>query len=259
MKTIAFFNVKGGVGKTSSTINIALALSQIFEKKVLVIDLDAQANTTDYFDRYDNPYTTENVLTGTGQDGEKITIKEAITKTAYERIDIVSSRLSLGRCEKALVADITVPQQFRLTGQLKAIQNDYDFCLLDLSPAAESLVNTNGIACADAVYVPLKCDNWAIRGLDATLAVIDTISSYNANLTFGGCFFVQWENRNINKTIYDMLQKQLEEKMLPYRIRKNVKVEECSYTRNSIFSERHNTAAEDYKNLAAYIGGIENG
>lgn len=259
MKSIAFFNVKGGVGKTSSAINVAHMLAAIHKNKTLLIDLDPQSNATDFYNRYDvGQWSIENVLTGRGRTKEgietSVSIKDVILQTDYANLDIVPSRLSLGRVEKELVADISTPQQFRLRTQIQFIQDNYDFVILDCSPSAESLVNTNGLALADMVYVPLKCDKWATRGLNATIEVVKTISTYNYNLKFAGCFFVQWENRNINKAIYDTLKEELNDKMLPVKIRKNKSVEEISYAcQPLLFYDKKGKATDDYIELTKLI------
>lgn len=258
MKTIAFFNVKGGVGKTTSSITVAHNLATAFNKRVLIIDLDPQSNTTDFFNCYDKQFTVANVLSGKGYDenGKEtlIKIKDAICKTDFKNLDILPARLDLGRVEKQLVADVSSPQQFRLRKALSDITDDYDFVIIDCSPSAESLVNTNGLAVADAVFVPLKCDKWATRGLNATLEVVDTISEYNTNLVFGGAFFVQWENRNVNKVVYENLKEELDTKMFDIKIRKNKSVEEMTYTNTPLMLyDKKGTATTDYLELTKKI------
>lgn len=259
MKTIAFFNVKGGVGKTTSSINVAYILATLYNKRTLLIDLDPQSNATDFYNRYNQKWTVANVLTGKGFDADTgrnvdVDINDIIVKTDYANLDILPANLSLGRVEKELVADVQTPQQFRLKTAIAKVQDRYDYIILDCSPSAESLVNTNGLALADAVLVPLKCDKWATRGLDATIEVVNVIATYNVNLTFGGCFFVQWENRNINKTIYDTLHAELGDKMMQTKIRKNKSAEETTYACEPLeIYDNKGTATEDYRKLVAEI------
>jgi len=245
MKTIAFFNVKGGVGKTTSAINVAYELS-LRGYRVLVVDLDAQSNLSDFFQRCGNTEYTVCDLLSTAE----IPLDKIAVRTEFSNIDIIPAYLTLGRSEKLLMSDTTIPQQFRLKRHLMQIADRYDFCILDCSPNAENLVNINGLACADFVYVPLKCDKWAMCGLSNTIQVINAVSTYNDKLRFGGTFFVQWESRNINRSVYDMLQEQFGEKLLPQTIRKNKLAEESSYQYVPVkVLDKNSTIAQDYAAL----------
>lgn len=241
MKTIAFYNIKGGVGKTSSSITVAHILATKCKLKTLIIDLDAQSNATDFFDCYDeNQLTVADALLGTPAE-------QVIRHTKYENLDIMPSILTLGRVEKGLISDVSSPQQFRLKAALDEIKDKYDYCIIDCSPSAESLVNVNGLMAADEVFVPLKCDKWSLRGLDATLQVIKTISTFNTNLKFGGCFFCQWENRNVNKFALKTIQESLGDRLLVNRIRKNKNAEEITFAQIALSDyDKKGTATEDY-------------
>lgn len=242
MKTIAFYNVKGGVGKTTSTINVGYQLTKL-GYRVLVIDLDAQSNASDFFDRCGNCEITVCELLSNGT----LPPEKIATATQYKNLDIIPAYLTLGRAEKLLMSDTTIPQQFRLKRYLEKLKDRYDYCLLDCSPAAENLVNINGLACADAVFVPLKCDKWAMCGLENTIQVIEAVSSYNDRLKLGGAFFVQWENRKINKAVYEMLSSELGNKLLSEKIRKSKLAEESSYEREPIsVLDASSTIAKDY-------------
>lgn len=241
MKTIAFFNVKGGVGKTSTSITVAHILATRCKLKTLIIDLDAQSNATDFFDCYDkDQLTVADALLGTPAE-------EVIRHTKYENLDIMPSILTLGRVEKGLISDVSAPQQFRLKVALESVMNKYDYCIIDCSPSAESLVNINGLMAADEVYVPLKCDKWSLRGLDATLQIIKTVSGYNSNLKFGSCFFCQWENRNVNKFALETIKESLGKDLLVNRIRKNKDAEEITFAQIALCDyDKKGTATEDY-------------
>lgn len=250
MKVIAFMNVKGGVGKTSSAVTIAHMLAVQYHKKVLIVDLDPQSNTTDFFNFFGQEPSIEDLL----KSKNTVSIRDVIVHTAFKNLDLVPANYSLGGAEKILISDTTMPQQFRLKSQLQKITDEYDYVILDCSPAADSLINVNGLAVADAVFVPLKCDKWATRGLLATQEVIDTVSTYNDRLFFAGCYFVQWENRNVNKAILEDLKQALGDKMLDIKIRKNKDVEEMTYTGSPLLSvSPKGTATQDYLSLSEYI------
>lgn len=248
MKTIAFTNIKGGVAKTTSAVNVAYNLSAR-GKRTLIVDLDPQSNSSDFYGRCGNTqYTVSDLLTDS-----KLQLDEITASTDYDNLDIIPAYLTLGRAEKLLISDTATPQQFRLKRYLTALSPYYDYCILDCSPAAESIVNINGLAAADEVYVPLRCDKWAIAGLESSLQVIDTVSSYNDRLTFGGAFFTCWERANINSEVYDLLSKQLGNKLLSVKIRKTVMVTRSTYSKPlSCFNPRC-TAALDYEELTRII------
>ncbi len=226
MKVIAFFNVKGGVGKTTTAVNVAYNLAAE-GKRVLLADLDPQSNSSDFYDREGN---TEFTMCHVLSDGN-IPPNEVVSKTSFKNLDIIPAHLSLGRAEKLLMSDTTVPQQFRLKRYLVKLWDNYDYCILDCSPSPENLVNINGLAVADAVFVPLKCDKWAMCGLENTLKVVETVGTYNDRLRFGGAFFVQWENRRVNNSVFESLKKDLGVKLLSEKIRKSKLVEESTYER----------------------------
>lgn len=261
MKIFAFYNAKGGVGKTSSAINVAYILSALYQKRTLLVDLDPQSNATDFYNCYDDSdvqLTVEDLLVGSVERTRgvqtPVTAADVICHTEYDRLDLIPSNLSLGRAEKNLLKETVTPQQFKLASQLRPIQDQYDYCILDCSPSLESLVNVNGLAVADAVFVPLKCDKWASRGLDASLTVINTVSTYNYNLKFGGCFYVQWEERKINRFTFDSLQQTLGDKMLDVKIRKNKSVEEITYSSEPLLLyDPKGTATQDYIRLTETI------
>ena len=261
MKTFAFYNAKGGVGKTSSAVNVAYILAAVHNKRTLLIDLDPQSNATDFYNCYDDSdtqLTVEDLLAGTVERihgvPTPVTPADVIRHTAFENLDLIPANLSLGRAEKNLMRETVTPQQFKLANQLCTIREQYDYCILVCSPSLESLVNINGLAVADAVFVPLKCDKWASRGLDASLTVINTVSTYNYNLQFGGCFYVQWEERKINRFTFESLQESLGDKMLNIKIRKNKSVEEETYCGEPLLIyDPKGTATLDYLELTQKI------
>lgn len=251
MKTIAFSNIKGGVGKTTSAVNVAYDLASL-GYRVLLVDLDPQSNSSDFFGRCGNTeYTVSDLLTNAD-----IPITKVAVPTDYPGLDIIPAYLTLGRAEKLLIADTTIPQQFRLKRYLTKLSAEYDYCILDCSPAAESIVNINGLAAADVVFVPMRCDKWAIAGLESSLQVIDAVSSYNEKLTFGGAFFTCWERCNINQDVFALISNELGNKLLPVKIRKTVTATKSTYGKPLSLLSKKCTAAQDYKALTEYIATV---
>lgn len=216
MKTIAFINNKGGVGKTASVTTIGHMMATLYNKKVLLIDLDPQGNTSSRYSKIDffeiflsimerRPAQTElsieDVLMNPGLD-----IHEAIKNTNYKDLDIIPSHLTLSEVEERLKADITTPQQFKLKQQLKKVADEYDYCLIDCSPSI-SILNINGLTASDEVYIPLKNDGDSCIGLAITRNLVETVSDYNPKLHIGGVFMTQYNSRkNVAKELYAILQ-----------------------------------------------------
>lgn len=255
MKGIAFYNIKGGCGKTTSAINVSYILAKE-GKKVLLVDLDPQANSSDFYelDDCEYPLTIADVLIGDCK------VDKAIYHSKYNGLDFIPSTILLGRTEKMMTANTTVPQQFKLKSALKDIENQYDYVIFDCSPVSESLININGLAASDQVFIPLKSDKWTIDGLNYTVETIKTVTSFNFQLHFGGAFFVQNERRVINAQATEIVKKMLGDKLLDISISKNKNAEECSYLRIPIveYQKGESTIAKDYIKLTEKIVEITN-
>ena len=270
MKTLAIFNVKGGVGKTSTATTIAHLLATEHNKKVLLVDLDPQSNTTTLFSKDDLdiltlltqvfvqndlnalkafPLTVGDLLLDTSLD-----VRKVIQKTAYSNLDILPAFLDLAEIEEKLKADFKTPQQFRLKAHLDKIADDYDYCILDLSPSI-NIININGLVVTDYVLTPLRCDLWGIAGYCIAKNLINTVSAYNGKLKLGGCFFVQWQGNNtISKQVRDFMLNVMGDQYIDIPIRKCVKVEEMTYYHQPLADYSKNaTATIDYRELTKYI------
>ncbi len=264
MITIAFINNKGGVGKTSSTTTISHMISTLHNKKVLLIDLDPQGNCTSLYSNVNMIKVLSSMLKGESYSETEYSLEDmlldstldihkCIKHTDYNNLDIIPALLTLSQCEERLKADIKVPQQFRLKMQLAKIQNEYDYCILDCSPSV-SIINVNGLAAADYVYIPCKCDAWSAVGICISNNLIDNVATYNSNLKLGGIFFTQWENKNVNKMTYELLKEFLGDKIIPITIRKNKSIEEMTYMQKPLLEyDKKSPVTEDYMELTNYI------
>lgn len=267
MKTIAFLNIKGGVAKTTSVTTLAHILATVHGKRVLVVDLDAQANTTSAFCQEENfEERIKRLLEGDIYAMEKsisqlliernADIHEYIRHTAYLNLDILPSDLQLTVIEKQMEADVSSPQQFRLKMQLDKVQDEYDYCLMDCSPSV-SLINVNGLAAADEVYIPIRPDGYSIEGLAFAKNLVDTVSTYNPKLKLAGCFFVAWENCNCPNYLYDILDKYLPDMLIPIRINKSILLSENTVIYEPLYEMDHgknmSKATRAYLQLAGYI------
>lgn len=270
MKTYALFNVKGGVGKTTSATTIAHILATEKKQKVLLVDLDPQSNSTSLFALKDvniltllkkvfvendlnvlkaYDYTVGDLLVDSDLDVHKV-----IQKTSYENLDILPAFLDLAEIEEKMKADIRTPQQFRLKQHLDKVAEEYDYCILDLSPSI-NIININGLALADYVFTPLKCDLWGIAGYCIARNLIKTVSSYNSRLKIAGCFFVQWDTRlSLGKQIREFMSNVMPDLYIDIQIRKSVKAEEMTYEHRALSDYASSAnASVDYRKLVDYI------
>ncbi len=165
-KTIAFLNIKGGVAKTATVTTVAHMLATIYDKKVLIVDLDAQANTTSMYCPMDENiaerirrilnneiYAMENSIATLMSDPNK-NIYDCIRHTEYSNLDIIPSDLQLTTTENVLKADTMMPQQFRLKAHLQQLKGEYDYILLDCSPSVgliNQLTTTENVLKADTM------------------------------------------------------------------------------------------------------------
>lgn len=269
MKTYAFLNNKGGVGKSSSVQAIAYNMAAKFGKKVLVIDIDPQANTTIVFSRIDlmellrqnegitqrgeHPITIEDLLIDAGID-----IKDAIQETEYEGLDIIRSLPTLAAVEEQLKADIRTPQQFRLRNQLSKLDPDeYDYCLIDCGPSL-SILNINALVAADEVFIPTQVDSGSLWGVSMTIhELISPVRSYSPQLTIGGIFITRCkDNVKSTKEGFSLLQELYPDKLLPFTINENAAVSNSNLARVPLplyDKYSRSQATKDYRMLTEYI------
>lgn len=184
MKSIALFNNKGGVGKTTSVINIAYVLGEKKGKNVLVIDCDGQKNCSRFFSESEKQYGIENTLLY----GDSCI--QCFSKTRYKNIDILVSTEKLN----SIIGDFEkLPRETQLANAQKLFNNtekQYDYILLDLSPSMNIINETLMMSC-DSVIVPIELGTFAIQGI---ANVTETLNRIKAK--FGGCFVTKFDKNN---------------------------------------------------------------
>lgn len=266
MKTIIFLNNKGGVGKTASVTTIAHMMAEKYNKKVLIIDLDPQMNSTMMFSEIDFAQIFNDICRGVnvGKKGverllldKNVDIHECIVKTNYKNLDIIPSCLTLSGTEDLMKSDVASPQQFKLKRHLNAVKDEYDYCIIDTSPSL-SLINMNGLAAADELYIPLKCDGGSLLGVGLVTSIYETVAEYNVNLKIGGIFFTQWnERKNVSKVVYQILNKKFGKYMLPISIGTSKNMEESTLAQTPLWDYDNKKSkckvTEDYIELTEYI------
>ena len=269
MKTYAFINNKGGVGKSSSVQAVAYNMAAKYEKKVLVVDIDPQANTTIVFSEIDLmdllkqyeginrkevfPITIEDLLINS-----KIDIHEDIINTKYKGIDIIQALPTLAAVEEMLKADIRTPQQFRLRNQLSKIEPDeYDYCLIDCGPSL-SILNINALVAADEVFIPTQVDSGSLWGVTMTInELVKPVRTYAPQLVVGGIYITRCKDNAIStRDGFAVLSELYPDKLLPFTINENVAVSNSNLARVPLpLYDKYGRAqaTKDYRMLTEYI------
>ncbi|MDD3818379.1 MAG: ParA family protein [Actinomycetota bacterium] len=245
MKTIAFINQKGGVGKTTCTMNIGAGLSKL-GKKVLLIDLDPQAHLTYSLgiEAHTLQNTVYNLLKGLCRVEEII-----ITRNG---LDLIPSSLELSGAELELSS--VAGREFLLKEALEEIQN-YDYILLDCPPSL-GLLTLNALTTAREVYIPLQTEFLALQGMSKLISTVDIVKKrLNKNIEITGIIATRFDNRkNLNKEVVEKIEKYFGSRLFKTFIRDNVSLAEAPSYGQTIFEYKENSyGAKDYLNLCHEI------
>ena len=242
-RIIAVANQKGGVGKTTSTVNVGVALSKM-KQKVLLIDLDPQANLTQSFGITKVDFNIYEALIG----------KYELRWTSIgENLDVVPSTLDLSGAEIEMGAE--PGREFILRELIEPIRDQYDYILLDTPPSL-GLLTVNALTSADAVYIPLQAEYLALQGLTKLTTVIRKIQRrLNRKLELGGVFLTQYDSRKIlNREVAESVSNFFKDKVFKTKIRNNVALAEAPSLGQDIFNyNQKSNGAKDYLNLSKEI------
>lgn len=244
MKTISVINLKGGVAKTISSINIAYTLVAAHGKRVLLIDNDKQGNTSKFFGLHN--YEDEGIAELLTERG--LEIKSIIKPTNYENLDIITANMNLLRANKEILLDVSRPQQTRLRKALSQISNEYDYCIIDNAPDINMSV-INALVASNDVLVPIKVDKFAFDGLEQLVEQIEDVKEFNDDLVFRGCFITMFQKNGVNVQGCEYLHSSTAYPLLHTVIRKTVKVDETTFVGKPLLDYKKSTAGKDYEEL----------
>lgn len=249
MKKISIFNIKGGVGKTISTINIAAILA---EKgyKVLVIDVDSQSSTSITLEGYspDGQNLADILL------DKNVPLENVIKKSNIENIDILPCNFDLSFIEREIIFDYNQSAQLRLKNVMDKIEAseeyNYDYCIIDCPPAL-NIFASNALMASDEVLIPIKVDRYACDGISRLIEEIEKVQNgLNPNLKLSGCFITMYSKTSINDFMKEELKNALGNKLFNTSIRSTISVVESTFRNMPIISHKKNaTASKDYYNL----------
>ena len=245
-KIIAITNQKGGVGKTTTSVNLTAILADM-GMRVLVVDLDPQGNTTSGLGMKVKDRSIYEVLMG------RESMKKCIQKTDVKGLDIAGADIRLAGAELELVA--VEQREFRLKNALTTVQKDYDFVFIDCPPSL-SLLTLNALTACDRVLIPIQCEYYALEGVTSLMNTVSRVKkTFNPGIDIEGILLTMLDGRtNLGLQVVDEVKKHFRKKVFATTIPRNVRLGEApSHGEPIHVYDPRSTGAMAYRALAAEV------
>ncbi len=250
MKVIAIANQKGGVGKTTTAVNLSACLAKKGQR-VLLVDCDPQGNSTSGVgvDKRRCEKTVYDVLIGDA------TAKDVIVKTPYENLSVCPSNISLSGAEIELVSEMG--RETKLKNAIMSVEDDFDYVLIDAPPSL-GLITINVLTAANSVVVPIQCEYYALEGVSQLMSTVKKVKQVlNPDLEIEGILMTMFDSRtNLSIQVVEEVKKFFPNKVYKTLVPRNVRLSEApSFGKPIIYYDAVSKGAESYLDLASEILG----
>ena len=247
-RIIANANQKGGVGKTTTAINLSASLASM-DKKVLALDMDPQGNMTSGLgvDKEEITKSVYNLIIGDAK------VEECIYKNVLENIDILPSNIDLSAAEIELIG--VENKEYILKSEIEKVKEEYDFIVIDCPPAL-SMLTINAMTTADSIIVPIQCEYYALEGLSQLIHTIELVQErLNPDLEIEGVVFTMYDARtNLSLQVVENVKDNLNQNIYKTIIPRNIRLAEApSYGMPINLYDPKSTGAESYMMLAEEV------
>ena len=252
VKVIAIANQKGGVGKTTTAVNLAACLAAL-NRKVLLVDSDPQGNATSGlgFDKRDIKQCIYDTLIN------EVSMQEVIKHTAYANLDVVPATIQLAGAEIELVS--LMNREGRMKLSLERVKHNYDYVIIDCPPSL-GLLTINALTAASSVIIPIQCEFYALEGVTMLMNTIQLVQrNLNPALKLEGVLMTMYDSRtNLSNEVVEEVQKYFKTKMYQTIIPRNVRLSEApSHGQPVIDYDSKSKGAQVYMELAQEVVGDE--